>query len=234
MMRFEELEMVGNQQAWEECDRADRMLRILGRMAGHPGWPSRQQVILLECDCAETVLGFIPEGENRPKQAIIAARTLALGEDISPAQIRAAADAAAAYAVSSSYTDAAYAALAAANAAYAAASYAAASYAADAASTSYAASSYAAASYAASASYAAAADAAAADVAYYAAEADAAAAYEAAYDDYPSEDYAFYAAEAARDKKLRELAELIRPRFSPVSENLGLEREVEGICSHSS
>ena len=221
-MRSEELEleMVGNQQAWEECDRADRMLRMLGRMAGHPGWPSRQQVILLECDCAETVLDFIPSGENRPKEAIEIARRWANGEDISPANLRAAADAAAAYAVSSAYTDATYAAHAAANAAYAAASYAAASYAADAASASYAASSYAAASYAASASYAAAADADAA--------------YEAAYDDYPSEDYAFYAAEAARDKKLRELAELIRPRFSPVSENLGLEREVEGICSHSS
>jgi len=180
-MVFEELEeMVGNQQAWESCDRADRMLRLLERMAGTPGWPTRQQVVLLACDCAETVLDFIPEGENRPKQAIIAARTLARGEDISPDQVRAAADAAAAYAVSSAYTDATYAAYAA----YAAAS------------------------------YAAAADAAA-DVAYYAAAADAAAAYEAAYDDYPSEDYASYAAEAARDKKLRELADLIRTQVHP-------------------
>ena len=198
-MRFEELEeMVGNQsieQEWEECDRADRMLQLLGQMAGTPGWPSRQQVILLECDCAETVLGFIPEGEHRPKEAIIAARKWANGEDISPAHLRNAADAAAAYAVSSAYADATYAAYAAAavanaaaNAAYAAASYAAASYAAD-------------------------ADAAA--VASYAADADAAAAYEAAYDDYPSEDYASYAAEAARDKKLRELADLIRTQVHP-------------------
>ena len=149
-MRSEELEleMVGNQQAWAECDRADRMLRILGRMAGTPGWPTRQQVVLLACDCAETVSDFIPEGEHRPKEAIATARAWANGEDISPAQVRAAADAAAAYAVSSAYTDATYAAYAA---------YAAASYAADADDDA----------AADVASYAAAADAAAAyDAAY--------------------------------------------------------------------
>ena len=175
-------EMVGNQQAWESCERADRMLSILGRMSGTPGWPSRRQVILLECDCAETVLDFIPEGEHRPQEAIIAARRWANGEDISPVHLRNAADAAAAYAASSAYTDATYAAHAAAAVANAAAN---------------------------------AADADAAAVASYAADADAAAAYEAAYDDYPSEDYAFYAAEAARDKKLRELADLIRAQVHP-------------------
>ena len=194
-MRSEELEleMVGNQQAWAECDRADLMLQLLGQMAGTPGWPSRQQVILLACDCVEPALEFVPEGENRPKQAIIDARRLARGEDISPAQVRAAAASAKDYGISSSYTDATYVAFAAASAAYAAAN-------------------------------AAEAYDAVNDVVAYIADAYASAAYDAAYDDYPSEDYAFYAASAARDEKLRELADLIRPQFTPVSEHLGLDR----------
>ena len=74
------------------------------------------------CDCVESALDFIPDGEDRPKQAIIAARRLVRGENISPAQVRAAAASAKDYGISSSYTDATYVAFAAASAAEAAAS----------------------------------------------------------------------------------------------------------------
>jgi len=235
-MRFEELlaskgacyearQWVGNktiEQAWAECERADWMIWLLGKMAGHPGWPTRQQVAMMAADCGETSLGFVPDGEHRPKQAILATRKWALGEDISPAHLREAA-----YAAGDAYADVAVDAAdiiasrkwgneenissahlcdaathAAVSAAYAVDT---AAYAADAAD-------YAA--YAAYVAAASAADAYAADVAD--------AAYVADYD----ADYAAFAAAfaEAKTKKLRELAELIRPRFSPISETLGLER----------
>jgi len=80
-----------------------------------------RRLVELACDCVEPSLEFVPEGEDRPKQAIIAARRLARGEDISPAQVRAASAAAKDYGISSSYTDATYVAFAASAAANAAA-----------------------------------------------------------------------------------------------------------------
>jgi len=208
-MRFEELlvekrahrtfiQWVGSrsiEQAWAECERGDWMLELLGRMAGTPGWPTREQVVLMACDCAETALRFVPEGENRPKQAIIDARRWANGEDISLAHLRDAANAAA---------DAADAAYAGYSAVYCADS----TYATDVAEYKTHATAYGAAdaAYAAhAAAYTAVDPAYASHAASYAASADA---------------YAY------RYKKfrLRELADLIRPRFTPVSEHLGLER----------
>jgi len=183
------------EQAWKECDRADLMLELLGKMVGTPGWPTREQVVLMAAACAETALGFVPDGEHRPKQAIRDARRWANGEDISLAHLRAAANAAA---------DAADEAHAAYSAVYAADS----AYATDVPeykthTTAYGAADAAYASHAAA--YTAVDPAYASHAASYAASADA---------------YAY------RYKKfrLRELADLIRPWFTPVSENLGLER----------
>jgi len=183
------------EQFWKECDRADLMLELLGTMVGTPGWPTLERVVLMAADCAETALKFVPECENRPKQAIIDARRWALGEDISLAHLRAAANAAA---------DAADEAHAAYSAVYCAGS----AYATDVPeykthTTAYGAADAAYASHAAA--YTAVNPAYASHAASYAASADA---------------YAY------RYKKfrLRELADLIRPRFTPVSEHLGLER----------
>jgi len=44
-------------QAWEECERADWMLWLCERMIGNEGWPTRQQIVLVACDCAEIALG---------------------------------------------------------------------------------------------------------------------------------------------------------------------------------
>jgi hypothetical protein len=87
----------------------------------------RRLVVEAACRCAETTLGFIPEGEERPINAIATARRWIVGE-ATLGEVRAAAYAAAAYAAAAA---AAYAADATAAAAYAAAA-AAAAYAADA------------------------------------------------------------------------------------------------------
>ena len=139
---------------WETCDRGDWLLWLAGKMADKKGWPTRKQVVLAACACAETALKYVPKGEDRPKKAIQTARAWARGK-ATLEEVRAAAYAAA------------YAA-----AAYAAAAYAAA-YAADAAAAAYAAYAYAdaAASAAAEAAYAAADAAYAAHAAAYAAAA---------------------------------------------------------------
>jgi hypothetical protein len=103
-------------EAWNACERPDWLFWLAGRMAGKPGWPTRQQIVLAACACAETALRFVRQGEDRPRLAIEAARAWTRGEANIEEVRLAAADAAAAYAA---YVDAAYAAYAA-GAAYAA------------------------------------------------------------------------------------------------------------------
>ena len=64
--------------AWEQCNRADWLLWLLGKMAGTPTWPNSQTVVLAACDCAKTALIYIPPGEKRPAEAIAAARRWAI------------------------------------------------------------------------------------------------------------------------------------------------------------
>ena len=131
---------------WTTWKRGDWLLWLCGKMADKKGWPTRKQLILAACSCAETALKFVPEGEERPRIAIETARKWALGK-ATIEQVREAAGNAA------DAADAAYAAYAAAYAAYTDAAYAA-------ADAAYAAA-YAAAAYAAAADAAAAAAAAA-------------------------------------------------------------------------
>ena len=117
-------------EVWTTCERGDWLLWLAGRMEGHPGWHTRQQIVLAACACAETALPYVPVYENRPRLAMETARAWTRGE-ATLEQVGAAADAAGAAA------DAAYAAAgaayAAAGAAYAAARAAYAAYAAGAA-----------------------------------------------------------------------------------------------------
>ena len=170
------------EQFWKECERADLMLELLGLMAGEPGWPTLERVVLMSADCAETVQHRVPAGEERPRKAIATARAWAVGEATIEEVRAAAADAYAAYVSYAADDDAA------ADAADAAHSAASAAYSGNAADDAYA---------------AAAAAAAVAEDDAYAADED---------------------ADAAKAKKLAELADLIRPRFSPTSVTLGLER----------
>jgi hypothetical protein len=146
-------------EVWRSCDRADWLLWLCGRMAGQEGWPTRPQIILVACLCAERALPLFERkypNDDRARKAIEAARAWAN----SPTEDRRSAAGGAAYAAAAAYADAA--AYAAAAAAYAAA-------AADAADAADAAAD--AAAYAAYAADAAAYAAYAADVAAYAADA---------------------------------------------------------------
>lgn len=58
--------------AWAECERADHMLWLAG-MAG----VNHQTLVLAAAACAETALEFVPEGEDRPRLAIEAAKAWA-------------------------------------------------------------------------------------------------------------------------------------------------------------
>ena len=42
--------------AWEACERGDWMLWLCAKMEGKKGWSTRQQIVLVACDCAELVL----------------------------------------------------------------------------------------------------------------------------------------------------------------------------------
>ena len=137
--------------AYAECERADWLLWIFGRMADKLGWPTRKQVVLAACACAESALKHVKPGEDRPRKAIETARAWVRGE-ATIEQVRSAAADAASAAAADAY---AAAAAAAASAAYAYAAAAAAAAAASAASAAYArAAAYA---YARAAAYAAAA-----------------------------------------------------------------------------
>jgi len=110
------------QAAWDECERGDWMLWALALKVGAPGWPTKQQIVLCACDIAETVLEHVPEGDDRPRNAIDAARHRARG-DCELEEVAAAASAAAYAAYSASYSNAAdaaaYAAYSVAGALYA-------------------------------------------------------------------------------------------------------------------
>jgi hypothetical protein len=60
--------------AWAKCERGDWMIWLLT----HPATIQDDRLLrLLACDIAETVLHFVPAGEDRPRLAIEAARVLA-------------------------------------------------------------------------------------------------------------------------------------------------------------
>lgn len=118
--------------AWRECERADWMLWLCGKNADTPGWPTRRQLVLAACACAETALPFVREGEERPRRALEMARRWARDDAaMTLAEVRATARDAV-YGASYAAAAAVYAAVADADAAgYAAACAAEAAYAAD-------------------------------------------------------------------------------------------------------
>lgn len=138
----EAVEFVGKkalQDAWIDCERPDWMLWLAGKMANQEGWPTKKQVVLAACACAENVLPMFEKkypADNRPRKAIKTAKLWATNKaTLKKARTAALAAADAAYAAYAAHAaHAAYAADAATNAA-AYAAYAAAADAADAAYT---------------------------------------------------------------------------------------------------
>ena len=117
--------------AWQECERGEGMLWLLGKLSGKPGSDSRKKLVLAACGCARLSLPYVPKGEIRSLRAIETAEAWARGDaGITLQMVKAAAYAAyaayyAAYAADAYAADdaasyAAYAAYAAAADAYAA------------------------------------------------------------------------------------------------------------------
>jgi hypothetical protein len=68
---------------WQGCERADWMLWFCGRMMNMPGWPTRSEIVLAACCCAETVLPLYENkhaGQSDPRTAIETARAWANGK----------------------------------------------------------------------------------------------------------------------------------------------------------
>ena len=92
--------------AWESCERPEWMLWLCGKMEGHPGWPTRQQIVLMACEIARGVLHLTREKDREVcRKAIEAAEAYANGTGTARA---------AAYAAACAAADAAYAAACAA------------------------------------------------------------------------------------------------------------------------
>ena len=107
---------------WTTCRRGDWLLWLCGRMVDKPNWPTRKQLVLAACSCAETSLKYVPSGEDRQRVAIETARKWARGTATIEEVRQAAADAYAyAYAASAAASAAAYVAYVAYAAAYVAA-----------------------------------------------------------------------------------------------------------------
>ncbi len=59
--------------AWKKCKRADWMLWFIYKME----IGTKKERIHITCDCASLSLKYVPKGENRPREAIEAARRYA-------------------------------------------------------------------------------------------------------------------------------------------------------------
>ena len=57
-------------QVWQECQRGDWLLWLCVKMADHAGWPTRKEVVLAACACAEVALKYVRPGEERPRIVI--------------------------------------------------------------------------------------------------------------------------------------------------------------------
>ena len=104
------------QEAWDDCNRGDWMLWLVGKLSGKPWSDSRKKLTLATCECARLAWDKMPKTSRR---CIELFERWARGEKISKSQLKAA-YAAAAYAADTAAAYAAYAnAYAAATAAYA-------------------------------------------------------------------------------------------------------------------
>jgi len=119
------------QTLWNNCERGDWMLWLVGKLSGGTRSKSRKKLVLAACECARLALPYVKKDEKRPLQAIETTEAWVNGKAKLREVRQAAAYAAAAYAAAAAaYTDAAAADAAAAAAdAAAAAAYAAAAYA---------------------------------------------------------------------------------------------------------
>ena len=68
------------QQAWDDCERGDWMLWLLGKLSGDSKSKSRKKLVLAACECARLSLHLVPDDEDRPRIAIETAEKWVRGE----------------------------------------------------------------------------------------------------------------------------------------------------------
>jgi len=102
-------EMKNGQSAWDNCERGDWMLWLVGKMSGKPESVKRKKLVLCVCECARLALVHVPKGELRPLKAIETAEAWAKG-DATIEDLRKARRAAIVYADAAAYAGAAAAA----------------------------------------------------------------------------------------------------------------------------
>jgi len=79
----EAVEWVGTRNlaaAWHECERADWMLWLCGKMVGKHGWPRHEDIVLAACDCALTAKQWWWRVNDCPARAIETAQKWACGK----------------------------------------------------------------------------------------------------------------------------------------------------------
>jgi hypothetical protein len=126
-----------SQELWDNCERGDWMLWLIGKLSGESESEKRKGLVLAACECARLMLKLVAKGETRPLKAIETAEKWAKGK-ATIQEVRADAADAADAANTAYAANAANAAAYAAYAAYAAAYAAYAAYAANAAYAAYA------------------------------------------------------------------------------------------------
>ena len=93
------------QTAWDMCPDARWLIWVVEPHLGKPGWPTRRELVLAACDCAETVAHLVPEDEDRLWGVLATVRRWARGK-ATARECEKAADKAKSAAVSTSYYDA--------------------------------------------------------------------------------------------------------------------------------
>ena len=68
------------QEAWDNCERGDWMLWLVGKQAVGSRTKSRKKLVLAACECARLALPYIEKGEKRPQKAIQTAEKWTRGE----------------------------------------------------------------------------------------------------------------------------------------------------------
>ena len=69
-----------SQELWDDCERGDWMLWLIGKLSGEAGSEKRKPLVLTACKCARLALKYIPKDELRPLKAIEIAEKWAKGE----------------------------------------------------------------------------------------------------------------------------------------------------------
>jgi hypothetical protein len=67
-------------EAWQTCEDGHELVRLCGAMIGTEGWPTKQEILLAVCDCAETVLPYLPKEETRSRECVRVSRLWAEGK----------------------------------------------------------------------------------------------------------------------------------------------------------